>query len=66
MTLLGIWFITYGLPAFLAGCWIKLFSHQEGGSPKNMIVIHAVLIASAAASLYAIHARGLAFPLPSE
>jgi hypothetical protein len=66
MTLIELWLFAYALPAFLAACWIKLFSKQEGGSPKNILVIHAVLLGSIVATQSALYARGLAFPWPGE
>ncbi|MEJ0053867.1 MAG: hypothetical protein WDN10_04060 [bacterium] len=64
MNPLVIWLLAYALPAFLAGCYIKLCSHQEGGSPKNLTFIHVVLLVSALASQCAIYAQGISFPTP--
>jgi|GEM_PF-6945644 len=62
--MLTVWLIAYALPAFLTACWIKLFSHQQGGSPKNLIIVHIMLVVSSLLSLGFARALGFVIPLP--
>ncbi len=60
--MLSVWFLAYVFPAAAAGAIAFIWPRKEAAPKRDVLIMHAALLVSIAASQYEIHARGLAFP----